>query len=402
MSRKSGRLQTKQYHQTNIPRILARGKRKADEAEECEPPSVKRLTPNPQAAPPTPGELTVATDHLSSLHIRNASFRNPSLESMPSTHRTSPLPVLSWADSGEMWSLMCKKDCLYKRDIRMLDHHPSLQSRMRAILLDWLIEVCEVYKLHRETYYLAVDYIDRYLTVETNIPKQQLQLIGITALFLASKLEEIYPPKLTEFAYVTDGACKDNEILDKELVMLKKLNWDLTPMTVNSWLNIYLQVTNQDNCQEGDDALQVQYSPQVFVQLSQLIDLCMLDIGCLQFSYSVVAAAALYHLSSEHVALSVSRFKWLDIKPCVNWMAPFSTAVRDNGGVDLKHFQQVFTDDFHNIQTHDVDLPLLERAQARQLEIQQSSRSSPVMGLPASAGMLTPPESGKKEPPQSL
>jgi len=33
--------------------------------------------------------------------------------------------------------------------------------------------------------------------------------------------QEIYPPKLSEFAYVTDGACTENEILDEELLMLK-------------------------------------------------------------------------------------------------------------------------------------------------------------------------------------
>ena len=57
--------------------------------------------------------------------------------------------------------------------------------------------------------------------VTSNVQKQQLQLIGITALFVSAKLEEIYPPKLTEFAYVTDGACRESEILDQELVLLK-------------------------------------------------------------------------------------------------------------------------------------------------------------------------------------
>lgn len=46
-------------------------------------------------------------------------------------------------------------------------------------------------------------------------------LAGITCLFIAAKIEEIYPPKLSEFAYVTDGACIENEILEKELVILK-------------------------------------------------------------------------------------------------------------------------------------------------------------------------------------
>ena len=61
--------------------------------------------------------------------------------------------------------------------------HPSLQPRMRAILLDWLIEVCEVYRLHRETYHLALDFIDRFLATQSDLPKQQLQLIGIRDIF---------------------------------------------------------------------------------------------------------------------------------------------------------------------------------------------------------------------------
>ena len=46
-------------------------------------------------------------------------------------------------------------------------------------------------------------------------------MIGITALFVASKIEEIYPPKLMEFAYVTDGACTEDQILTQELLLLK-------------------------------------------------------------------------------------------------------------------------------------------------------------------------------------
>ena len=62
-----------------------------------------------------------------------------------------------------------------------------------------------------------------------DIQKSRLQLVGVTALFIASKLEEIYPPKLSEFSYVTDGACTDDEILMQELVMLKVGIVDRTP-----------------------------------------------------------------------------------------------------------------------------------------------------------------------------
>ena len=60
----------------------------------------------------------------------------------------------------------------------LLSRHPELQPKMRSILLDWLIEVCEVYKMHRETFYLALDFTDRYLGTTINIPKSRIQLIG--------------------------------------------------------------------------------------------------------------------------------------------------------------------------------------------------------------------------------
>lgn len=109
-----------------------------------------------------------------------------------SEQRVCPLPILPWADREAVWKSMVRKDekASLSRDINMFESHPSLQPRMRAILLDWIIEVCEVYKLHRETYYLTVDYLDRYLTAKQNISKNQLQLIGITCLFIASKVSQ--------------------------------------------------------------------------------------------------------------------------------------------------------------------------------------------------------------------
>uniref|UniRef100_A0A1S4GYA8 Uncharacterized protein n=1 Tax=Anopheles gambiae TaxID=7165 RepID=A0A1S4GYA8_ANOGA len=164
--------------------------------------------------------------------------------------RVCPLPSLSWTDTHEMWDLMCRKDDLawLAREPNMFDDHPGLQPRMRSILIDWLNEVCEVYKLHRETYFLAVDYIDRYLSLKKELKKNHLQLLGITALFIAAKAEEIYPPKIGEFAYVTDGACTDEDILREELLILSALDWKINPVTVIGWLGLYMQinVTSRD------------------------------------------------------------------------------------------------------------------------------------------------------------
>ena len=68
-------------------------------------------------------------------------------------------------------------------------------------------------------------------------------LAGVSCLFIAAKIEEIYPPKLQEFAFVTDGACSEDEIVQMELVILKGLNWGLSPMTPNRWMKTFMQVT---------------------------------------------------------------------------------------------------------------------------------------------------------------
>lgn len=142
----------------------------------CTPHQVSPL--KEQQEPATWSELRTATCFLTPSSSKNVS------------NRPSPLPSFSWADGSQVWSLMCMGDqkTVTQRNPQMFQRHPTLQPRMRAILLDWLIEVCEVYKLHRETYYLAMDYIDRYLSIHQNVPKNQLQLIGITCLFIAAKV----------------------------------------------------------------------------------------------------------------------------------------------------------------------------------------------------------------------
>jgi len=297
-----------------------------------------------------------------------SNFRSFISEPSSCERGAAPLPELSWADRQEMWELMVKKESgMYARKSAktILHRHPALQARMRAILLDWLIEVCEVYRQHRETFYLAVDFIDRFLGSAPAVPKNRLQLIGVTCLFIASKIEEIYPPKLQEFAYVTDGACTEEEILQMELMILKGLNWGLSPMTPNSWMRTYLQICHGSKKPFDEKFSLPAYSGLPFSRAMQLVDLCMLDIGSLEFSYSILAASALSLTESEKVALQVSGYKWQDISPCVNWMSSFAFAIRERSPLQPKSFHGVAPDDAHHLQPHQVDLELLGRAQER-------------------------------------
>jgi len=86
---------------------------------------------------------------------------------------------------------------------------------MREILVDWLVEVHLKFKLLQETLYLTVNIIDRFLEKE-NVMRNKLQLVGVTAMLIASKYEEIYPPIVTDFVYITDNAYSKKEILEME------------------------------------------------------------------------------------------------------------------------------------------------------------------------------------------
>ena len=70
---------------------------------------------------------------------------------------------------------------------------PDINGRMRAILIDWLIEVHTKYNLRSETLFLTRNLIDRYLS-RMPTTRRRLQLVGVVSMFVAAKFEEVDPP----------------------------------------------------------------------------------------------------------------------------------------------------------------------------------------------------------------
>ena len=103
----------------------------------------------------------------------------------------------------------------------------DINAKMRAALIDWLVEVHSEFKLVAETLYLTVSLIDRYLERE-QIPKNKLQLVGVTAMFIASKYEEVSPPACSKFVFVSDKRYSREEILRMEELILSTLSFELT------------------------------------------------------------------------------------------------------------------------------------------------------------------------------
>lgn len=102
----------------------------------------------------------------------------------------------------------------------------EIDMTMRNILVNWLMEVHERFELLPETLYLTINLLDSYLD-KVSVTKKNLQLIGTTCLFIASKYEEIYPPVLDDFVYITKGSTTQEDYIRTERQILKTLNYDI-------------------------------------------------------------------------------------------------------------------------------------------------------------------------------
>lgn len=123
-----------------------------------------------------------------------------------------------------------------------MEKQQDINAKMRAILVDWLVEVHMKFRLVPETLYLCINIIDRYCNL-VNIARSKLQLVGVTALLIACKYEEIYPPEVRDCVYITDRAYQRQEVLDMEQDILNRLRFKITVPTSYPFLQRFLNLT---------------------------------------------------------------------------------------------------------------------------------------------------------------
>ncbi|KAL1200928.1 Cyclin-A3-4 [Cardamine amara subsp. amara] len=186
--------------------------------------------------------------------------------------------------------------CAYLREMEgKLKHRPlpdyiekvqnDLTPHMRAILVDWLVEVAEEYKLVSDTLYLTVSYIDRFLSSKA-INRQKLQLVGVSAMLIASrKYEEIGPPKVEDFCYITDNTFTKQDVVAMEADILLVLQFELGSPTIKTFLRRFTRVAQEDF---KDSQLQIEFL------CCYLSELSMLDYTCVKFLPSLLAASSVF------------------------------------------------------------------------------------------------------------
>ncbi len=171
------------------------------------------------------------------------------------------------------------KEEKYFPDSNYMSKQKDINHRMRAILIDWLVDVHLKYKMVPQTLYIAVNLIDRYLSIN-EASRIKLQLVGVASMFIASKYEEIYPPELKDFVYITDNAYVKSEVLHMESKMLSSLNFDITFPTQWSFLEIFRKKLDLDQ--------------KTFYLAWFLMELSLINYKMLKYKMSQIAASALF------------------------------------------------------------------------------------------------------------
>lgn len=108
----------------------------------------------------------------------------------------------------------------------MLQNH-EISSRMRAKMIDWLIEICLAYSCKNETLFLALHLMDSYFrSSPRSIAVSELHLVGVTCIFMACKYEEVHPIRIkTVIRDIAHNKIQPREIVAREAEILSALGF---------------------------------------------------------------------------------------------------------------------------------------------------------------------------------
>ncbi|TYI98316.1 hypothetical protein E1A91_D01G205600v1 [Gossypium mustelinum] len=188
-----------------------------------------------------------------------------------------PLAVVEYVD--DIYAYYKKTEVSSCVSPNYMDRQFGINEKMRAILIDWLIEVHYKFDLMEETLFLTINLIDRFLERCTVIRKK-LQLVGMTAMLLACKYEEVSVPIVEDFVLISDKAYTRKDVLDMEKLMVNTLQFHMSVPTPYVFMRRFLKAAQSEKKLE-------------FLSFF-LIELCMVEYEMLKFQPSLLVAAAIY------------------------------------------------------------------------------------------------------------
>ncbi|CAH1778957.1 unnamed protein product [Owenia fusiformis] len=204
-----------------------------------------------------------------------------------------------------------------------LENQKDIQPEMRDQLITWLCKVHHQCNYSSDTIFLTVNIIDRFLA-QTNITINVFQLLGVSAYLIATKLEEISVPEVTDLLYYTCHTYTYNQLIQMEAIILQKLRFDFNVPTSNYFLEHYctLQMRQLNCCHDEETPTKLNLFRQVQGIARFILELTITDYNITQHPPSVIAIATLkvaeqWHLSEGNILIHLQpELARLDYKAC--------------------------------------------------------------------------------------
>ena len=209
--------------------------------------------------------------------IEAARVLPPGVKDLDADDLEDPLTVAEYAN--EIFDYLHDLEVGSLPNPNYMSHQDDVEWKTRGILVDWLIEVHTRFHLSPETLFLAINIVDRFLS-EKIVPLDRLQLVGITAMFIASKYEEVLSVHVSNFKHVADDGFSEEEILSAERFILSTLKYDLS---YPNPMNFLRRISKADN-----------YDIQCRTIGKYLMEISLLDHRFMAYRPSHIAAAAMY------------------------------------------------------------------------------------------------------------
>ncbi|KAF8026807.1 hypothetical protein BT93_F3326 [Corymbia citriodora subsp. variegata] len=237
---------------------------------------------NSQLAKDCSGTSSQYQGEKGSLHEVLAISAKPQVTDIDSDQKD---PLLCSLYASDIYSNLRVTELLRRPCCNFMDTvQKDITQSMRGILIDWLVEVSEEYKLYPETLYLTVYLIDWFLS-QNYIERRRLQLLGITCMLIASKFEEICAPRVEHFCFITDNTYTREEVLKMEGQLLNCFGFRIFAPTTKTFLRRFIRAAQ---------ALYTSPSLELEYLADYLAELTLLEYDFLSFLPSLVAASAVF------------------------------------------------------------------------------------------------------------
>lgn len=145
----------------------------------------------------------------------------------------------------EVYITMKTDEDLYLADTDLFDLQSTITPKMRATVIDWLVEVHGKMGFHTDTLYLTVNLMDRFLS-QCDIDKSTYQRYGCAALLIAAKNLELYPPSLKDLVRFADDSFTSRLLSKSEAQILIRLDFKVNPFLSSTFLKRYLRLLQPD------------------------------------------------------------------------------------------------------------------------------------------------------------